>query len=204
MNKFKLTDDIICPNDFNGYARLKPLDHPSRKDDTDYITLYNEKYEIIKMAKKVNSIFEIGVRAGYSAYTFKSAFPNARYVGMDADNNSHGGQGGPWTWWAKRVMAKHFKNWLIINEDTQKLNTIPYGKYDFIHVDGDHTIAGCIHDMDICWPQVAAKGRMTIDDYTHLQDVRTGVDTWLKNNKDNYDKYEILKTVRGDVIIYKK
>ena len=201
MKQFKLTDEIICPNDLNGYARLKPKDHLDRKDDTDYIKLYREKYEIIKMANKVESIFEIGVRAGYSSYTFKSAFPEARYVGMDADNCTHGGQGGPWTWWAKRIMDKYFDNWQIINEDTQKLKTIPYGKYDFVHVDGDHTIGGCIHDMDICWPQVADGGRMTIDDYTHLPDVRVAVETWLKNNK---DKYEILKTIRGDVIIYKK
>ena len=167
-----------------------------------YITMLGKRPGVI-WDKNVKSIFEIGVRAGYSAFTFKSAFPEARYVGMDADNCSHGGQGGPWTWFARVTMNKHFKKWMIINEDTQKINTIPYGPYDFIHVDGDHTIAGCIHDMDICWPEVAEGGRMTIDDYTHLSDVKIATDTWLKNNSDKYSKYEILKTIRGDVIIYK-
>jgi len=203
MSDFRLPEAVICPADKNGYLRLLPLDDKTREDDSDYVRLYKEKHNIISESN-VSSIMEIGVRAGYSAYTFKSAFPNATYLGMDAENGSHGGAGGPWTWWAKITLDRYFPKDLhkIVIQDTQQLERLPEAKYDFIHIDGDHTVAGVYHDLDICVDAVNPGGRMCIDDYTHLPDVKVGVDKWLEDNVDKYDHYKILKTVRGDVVIY--
>ncbi len=199
---FTLPKDVICPNDTDGYLRLLPVRDKRRKDDSNYVRLYREKYDIIN-EQPVTRMLEIGVRAGYSAYTFKSAYPKAFYQGIDADNGTHGGEGRPWTWWAKTVLAKHWPldTWDVVVMDTQKLSHIPGEPYDFIHVDGDHTAAGVYHDLEICWPALSPGGRMLVDDYTHLAKVMEGVDNWLAEHD---VRHEFRQTVRGDVIIYKK
>jgi hypothetical protein len=50
------------------------------------------------------------------------------------------------------------------------------GEYDLIHVDGDHTFAGALHEMAFAWglgPRV-----MLVNDYTFLEDVRRATDAF--------------------------
>ena len=53
---------------------------------------YLQKYNICK-TQNPNSILEIGVRFGYSAYAFLSACPAAVYTGLDIPDGQHGGVG---------------------------------------------------------------------------------------------------------------
>ena len=91
---YEFDRSIMCPKDPTATSeRVKQ-----------YEAYYEVKYNI---AKEVNPkvIAEIGVRAGYSAWAFLSACPDAKYHGFDAENGTHGGQGGPWLWWANEILA---------------------------------------------------------------------------------------------------
>lgn len=173
---------VICPKDSKSLARYDQ-----------YKGYYKVKYDI---AKRFNpkTILEIGVRAGYSAYSFLSACPTARYTGIDAENKTHGGQGGPWMWYAQELLEKFdakFKQ-----ADSQKLDKID-GTYDFIHIDGDHTTAGLLHDLEICWPAMNNGGVILVDDYDYIKDVAKGCDIWAKKPG---VKREYVKSLRGEIL----
>jgi hypothetical protein len=66
------------------------------------------------------------------------------------------------------------------------------GEYDLIHVDGDHTFAGALHQMAFAWglgPRV-----MLVNDYTYLQDVRRATDAFAKQQS---VPFKIWRTYRG-------
>ena len=79
---YEFDDSIICPWDITA----------SKRRISQYRNYYKIKYDIAKEADP-KRIVEIGVRAGYSAFFFLQACPNAKYFGFDANNGTHGGQG---------------------------------------------------------------------------------------------------------------
>lgn len=180
---------IICPQD--------PTATPERI--AEYEGIYHQKYDI---AKRVNPkvIAEIGVRAGYSAWAFLTACPEAEYHGFDADNCTHGGQGGPWTWWAKKILGERgFNVHIYAPQDTQKMDILPVCA-DFYHIDGDHTAQGVYHDLCICMKSAHRGSVLLVDDYDYIPDVCKGVNTWLTDFAKKIS-WECIPTFRGDVCI---
>ena len=173
---------IICPKDKKSVARYDQ-----------YREYYKVKYDLAKRFDP-KSILEIGVRAGYSAHSFLAACPDAEYTGIDAENQTHGGQGGPWMWWAKQILIE--RNTAFIEADSQKLTEID-GRYDFIHIDGDHTTEGVVHDLEICWPAMNEGGIILVDDYDYISTVTKGCDIWAKKPG---VKKEYVKSLRGEII----
>lgn len=187
---------VMCPQDTTLDAERFKL----------YGKLYDEKHAIIKSVKEVKDILEIGVRAGYSAWTFLQAFPEARYVGLDAHNGTHGGAGGEtgvYEAWAKKILAEY--NATLIRMDTQGETDISHlGKFDFIHIDGDHTADGVYHDLCLCFSLLRdTRAKISVDDYTFLAAVKEGVDRWLQDY-DGVIVHEFIPTVRGDIVIRRK
>lgn len=183
---------IVCPKD--------PTATPERI--ADYKAYYKVKHEIVQSVAP-STIVEIGVRAGYSAWAFLSACPDAFYHGFDADNGKHGGQGGPWTWWAEQMLKEHGFNFEIhAPVNTQKLDEMPI-KADFYHIDGDHTTSGVKHDMDICLAAASTGGVLLIDDYDYIDTVRYGVDEWLSSHDGEVD-FEMIPSFRGEVLVTKR
>ncbi len=178
---------IISPRDKKSLARYK-----------EYKPYYRVKYDI---AKQINParILEIGVRAGYSAYAFLCACPNAEYLGIDAENNKHGGKGGPWIPWAEKILSS-FKVELKV-ADTQKMDRIEGGPFDLIHVDGDHSMKGALHDMRICWLSLSGDGVLFVDDYDYLTEVRKAVDVFI-SEVCCVSKY--VKSLRGEMLLSRK
>jgi len=76
--------------------------------------------------------------------------------------------GGPWLWHARKLLGTLDIEWDILEQDSQTILTLVPPTFDLIHVDGDHTFEGCMHDMKICWPAVAPGGVMVVDDATYL------------------------------------
>jgi predicted O-methyltransferase YrrM len=179
---WKFTRDIICPKDAKSLDRYEA-----------YREQYRVKYDL---AKRFNPkrILEIGVRAGYSAYAFLSACPYAAYTGIDAENGTHGGEGGPWMWWARKLLGD--RNATFIEADSQEMAGIQ-GTYDFIHIDGDHTTIGLLHDLSICWPAMSESGVILVDDYDYLKPVQQGCDIW---NKRPDVRSEYVNSLRGEVL----
>ena len=184
---FKFNEDIICPEE-------TPRNKKKFSEFKDY---YRVKHNIIKRFNP-KSMVEIGVRAGYSAHTFLTAVPGMKYTGLDANNGTHGGQDGPWTWWAEKILGDAGFEFEIIETDTQKTNLVPAA--DFYHIDGDHTTNGVMHDLDICYACMNPGGVLLIDDYDYIPEVKEGVDRWIIAHE-NQIKWEYVKSLRGEIII---
>lgn len=177
-------------------SKLCPKDAGHVEQYEEFKGYYKTKYDIAKKHNPKN-ILEIGVRAGYSAYSFLSAAPDAKYTGIDME---HGGYGGPWTWWARDIL-KDFNNVEFIKADSLRMESLPGGPYDMIHVDGDHSYLGAIHDMNLCWKSLSKGGLMLIDDYDFIKEVKDAVDKWSSDNPSAGKKY--IKSIRGEILFYK-
>jgi hypothetical protein len=160
-----------------------------------YIQYYKNKYEVAaKIKPKV--ILEIGVRAGYSAMVFLMACPKARYIGYDNNAGKHSGAKGlKYSDWAKDILSGYdVKMWPSF--DTQKVLSLP-DKGDFVHVDGDHSFGGCLHDLYLAVDSGAKW--ILVDDYSYIKDVKKAVDRFLA---DNNFKHKFIFDMRGQMLIW--
>jgi len=175
--------------------KIHPNDEAFRND---YIVYICQKF-FISRKYKPKRIIEIGVRAGYSAYGFLTAVPNAEYFGFDAENGTHGGERGPYMDWAKDILSI-FPNVKYKKIDTQTIDSLGEIKADFIHVDGDHSYQGVLHDLELVFNHhLDEHGVILVDDIDRIPDVALGVKKFL-NNHPNV-KYKYLETFNGDVLI---
>lgn len=190
MSEFVFDENIICPED--------PTATPER------IAQYKEYYKIkYKICKEINPkvMAEIGVRAGYSSWTFLQSVPDAKLYCIDANNGTHGGNGGQdgtFKKWAKKILKSYDTEY--IDCDTQKVSALPIGNIDFFHVDGDHTVKGVQHDLDMAYNCLSSNGVILIDDIDYIPEVKRGADSWL--HKMNL-KAEYIKSLRGEYLIRK-
>jgi 2-polyprenyl-3-methyl-5-hydroxy-6-metoxy-1,4-benzoquinol methylase len=129
-------------------------DFVNPSDELSY--LFNEWYDSYRLkfaickALEPKTILEIGFRYGYSAITFLSAVPEARYLGIDniTDNVAclNGGME-----WAKKI-TKNFKAVFLI-ADTHNMATLPGEFNDLIYInrerDGDRTF----YDLELALPK---------------------------------------------------
>jgi len=150
--------DIICPRDAQNLKRLPRMQ-----------AIYDALWKVADRHCPA-TVFEIGVRAGYSAYTFIVGGGSVcEYTGCDVDDRKR--YGGPWLDWAEKLLRdlyeSHGVQWELLLRDSQQMTLLP-GTFDLIHVDGDHTYEGCMHDMELCWPAVNPGGVMVVDDATYL------------------------------------
>ena len=193
METFKFDRKIIYPKDPTA----------SEKRIQQYIGYYGIKYDICKK-QNPKTIVEVGVRAGYSAWCFLQACPDAHYIGFDANNGTHGGQGGVdgrYFKWAKHILKDYSHE--LINLDTQKVQDLNLSNIDFFHVDGDHTIEGVQHDLDLALKCISDTGLILIDDITYLDTVTQGVELWLSKNRDLVTN-EFIPSLRGEMLIRRK
>lgn len=190
--KFYFAETIVCPDD--------PTATPKRIKE--YREYYKIKYDICKK-QNPKAIAEIGVRAGYSAWSFLQACPDARYIGFDANNGTHGGQGGKdgkYFEWAKNILRIY--NHRLIELDTQTVDSLNIRKVDLFHVDGDHTSKGVQHDLDLAYKVLNDTGLILIDDITYINSVQKGVNKWIEK-MGNKITYEFVKSLRGEMLIRK-
>ncbi|MGD2072093.1 MAG: class I SAM-dependent methyltransferase [Candidatus Thorarchaeota archaeon] len=192
-NKFNFSESIIYPKD--------PTANPKRMRQ--YKEYYKIKYDICKK-QNPKCIVEIGVRAGYSAWTFLQACPKARYIGIDANNGTHGGQGGKdgrYFKWAKKILFNY--DCKFIEMDTQKIDDLKITNVDLFHVDGDHTSAGVYHDLDLAFKAISKTGLILVDDITYLQSVKNGVNSWIHKMTGKITT-EFISSLRGEMLIRRK
>lgn len=183
---WQLAKDDVCPADHN---RFKEYAEHSRT-----------KYEIA-VELQPTKILEIGVRAGYSALSFLKACPNSRYLGIDAENGKHGGQNGPWMWWAKKILAPY--DAILIHADSQLMINPPGpGLFDLIHIDGDHSLSGALHDMELLWPALSRGGTMLVDDLDYCESVLSAVQQFIHLYPEAH--IELRQSIRGEGLITKK
>lgn len=194
MNDFQFTADQLCPED----------DRINTDNLKKFAPYYKVKYEICKSIMPFK-IAEIGVRAGYSAWSFLQASPESVYIGIDANNGTHGGGkgglGGTYKKWAKQLLSQY--NCTFIETDTQKIETIPgLTDVDLFHVDGDHTFKGVQHDLDLAFATLNKTGYILVDDVDYIEDVAKGVEDWILRRPNV--KADHIQSLRGEVLIRKE
>jgi hypothetical protein len=147
--------------------------------------IYRVKHQVAR-ALMPRTILEIGVRAGYSAAAFLAACPTAHFVGLDADNGSHGGVPG-YLDAAATMLLRRCKEavielypWDSGDEAVVRCLRARYrGAFDLAHIDGDHTEQGCARDLATCIELVRPGGYLLVDDYDLLPEVRRAADRFV-------------------------
>ena len=153
-----------------------------------------DKYAIAQRFQP-KRILEIGVRAGYSAYCFLSACPDAFYLGVDIEYSKY-------TPYARKILSK-FANVNMIIVDSQMINDFHFaGGFDMIHIDGNHDYKPQFRDMEMSIRNLADNGVMVVDDYW----INSTVQDACKDFLIKYPQYqaEVLTTINGDLLITKK
>ena len=205
---FLIQREQICPTD------------PSCDDQRfqQYVPYYAFKHFLCSSCDTVtNCIAEIGVRAGYSALAFLYNRKQLTYFGFDANNGTHGGQGGEdgrFMAHARAMLAQQqaqvalqfgIENVckpVIIELDTQKVDDLGIHFVDFFHVDGDHSSNGLQHDLDLAWSAIHERGWIVVDDIDYIDSVREGVELWLKNHPEAFGVS--FPSLRGEMIVSKE
>lgn len=145
---------------------------------------YESKYAIAQLLRPA-SILEFGVRAGYSAFAFLSACPQARYVGIDNNSDTHGGFSGAIEH-AKSILTG-FDVTILEQSSSDYLQSILAGgdnhlpeqsgrwpEFELVHVDGDHSMQGCLEDLHAA---VHFRPRaILVDDYFGIPEVHEACD----------------------------
>lgn len=123
-----------------------------------------------------DSIVEVGVRAGYSAYAMLSAAPTARYLGIDSYCD--------WEWTGNTRAMEHARRLLaafprvtLLHADSHTLARIDGGPWDLAHIDGDHSLQGCLQDMLLA--ERSGARHVLVDDTRDPNPVRAAVELFL-------------------------
>lgn len=150
---------------------------------------YRVKYVIAKMITP-RSILEVGVRFGYSAFSFLRASPCAIYYGIDYDEPSWGPCTETPRLWAEQNLKKHFLKALIqtfkLDTQKEKFVSVFFKSFDLVHIDADHSYLGSLNDMEKFWP--VCSHVMVIDDY---MEVRLSVDEFVRRHKDELVQFHV-------------
>lgn len=165
----------------------------SCRDDVQRI--YREKFAILSLLRPF-SVCEIGVRAGYFAACALSASASV-YFGYDATDEWGGAQGA--VEFAEVSLPEMFPEARIkmTHLDTQSVRKLDCGNVELVHVDGDHTEQGALHDLELAL-KVATKW-ILVDDIVHHAD--TVLIAARRFCSFHQLRYVDLPTLRGDCLI---
>jgi predicted O-methyltransferase YrrM len=155
------------------YAQWVPGDPYQPEPPT---PLYYETKARIAAWIQPDSVLEIGVRAGYSALAFHMGHPFSQYVGIDADMGGWGGVQG-YLREAEDRLARLGIEHRLVTGNTQLMTELPWPHHAppyMVHIDGDHSYGGAMHDMLMALTLGARY--LVVDDYDFIPAVRAACD----------------------------
>lgn len=168
-----------------------------KPDEMAYIESGNcyEWYYAIGKHYKPESILEIGVRFGYSLASLIKGAGGAVYaLGWDiesyeSESNQH----------ARKIIQTELNESRveIIRVDSQREDQAH--DFDLIHIDGDHSYYGKVHDLMLAWMSGAKV--IVVDDYDFLRSVREATDHFLKLIDPEKFRTAYLPSHRGTRVI---
>ena len=146
---------------------------------------YAESYSLyteICAGLKPTSIFEIGIRFGYSAWCMLRACPAGTiYHGIDINHITIEQA----SWMLHREYPQHELR--LARADSSSLTHLSRS-YDLAHVDGNHGHEATLHDIGLCWGRARY---ILIDDVIGYCTAATAVNEWL-------ERYPGVQAVRYD------
>ena len=175
---------VPTPDEFS--QRLATVFHPN--DSSQFVAWLPYYRKLFELACELrpSRICEIGVRAGYSAFAFLSANPDAHYHGIESDHdekvaNTHGGFRGAWKH-AQQILAPFDVQIQLVS--SQMLDELPGN--DLAYVDGDHTFRGCLADLHLA---AKTSDRVLVDDVDSIPAVRQACDTFTSEHPEFRRRY---------------
>jgi len=170
----------------------------------DFYEYYREKFRICRLCGPA-SIAEIGVRWGYSAFAFLCAAPGASYTGFDLIGGGHGGVADDTFPRVAELLEQNFPGSKIdlIHADTRTLESLG-GSFDFIHVDGNHSIMAVAHDLKIAFESLSPGGVLLVDDYDYIGGVKVATNGFVLGKRDKIEQFYTVESLRGEMVIRRK
>jgi predicted O-methyltransferase YrrM len=144
-------------------AYATQADHPGRSSN------YYEWYYSYAQALTPKTVLEIGCLYGYSSIAMVMGHPQIeRLYLFDC-----GAYGVPVTE-AVANIQRLFKGTIVPSaQNTQDFPMLSLPEQiDLIHVDGDHSARGLLHDLALVLPCLAPKGLIVVDDVTNVPELR--------------------------------
>jgi len=172
----------------------------------DFYEYYRNKYLIASKVRPLDSIAEIGVRYGYSAFSFLCASPSAHYTGFDLSAGTHGGVRDEEAFaYVRAMLGAHFPTAQIDLQcaDTRKMREIG-GPYDLVHVDGDHSEDAARHDIWMALEAVREGGVVLVDDVRYIDGVRRAAEYILETCQPFIAESHFEESLRGELVLFKK
>lgn len=135
---------------------------------------YYHAYSAVAKLLRPEAVVEIGVKRGYSLVTIVRAFPGVRsIVGIDNEGWVPGSQKMAW----ENLCAAGYKGKLELPITVSRgFARRLMGKFDLVHVDGEHTYDGARLDMIEYWPLLRPGGVMIVDDLQAVDVMRAVVE----------------------------
>lgn len=121
-----------------------------------------------RLVKRPIDYLEIGAQEGGSASAaFESGWIMLAVL-IDTWGFGYGGTGkGNPDHIVSRLGSERMKQTVIITGDSTVIVPGLRHKFDFIFVDGDHSEAGCLTDLENCLPLLETDGVLLVDDTDH-------------------------------------
>jgi hypothetical protein len=172
---------------------LANLPHPPTQAmryalDTDIFVV---RHEIIRaLDPPPRSVFEFGALYGFFLVTALDAAPSIGRVGW-VDNESH----------TPGSNQKCLENVLSVRPDVELITA---ATADLMHVDGDHSFAGCLADLRTA--ALLGTRTLMVDDWTaelHRADIRSAVDEWLWEEPASW-RLDVYETANGLAVLTKQ
>ena len=137
-------------------------------------------YSEICAGLRPTSIFEVGVRYGYSAWAMlRCCYPGTIYHGVDINSVEQA---------SMMLHDEYPQHHLRLARADSATMTHLSRTYDLAHVDGNHAHEATLHDIGLCWGRAKY---ILIDDVTAFCTTNSAVNEWL-------EKHPGIQAVRYD------
>ncbi|MDX2186806.1 MAG: methyltransferase domain-containing protein [Opitutaceae bacterium] len=148
----------------------------------------------IAAAIQPTTIFEFGVRYGYSAAAFLHGSPRATYTGIDLDVAAFGGVRDGLAFARTHLPASA----TLIKGDSQTLKELPGDYFDLVHVDGQQDEAGFYRDMELA---IRKAGFILVDGYFWTRDNFLAASEFLLRHRELTEYSLAIPGYAGELLI---
>ncbi len=183
-------------------AYLKTLPHVEAEADYLNAPDYYPYLNALARDFKAERVLEVGVRFGYSAVAFIHGNAVREYVGLDYDlydptSSTKSREN------LEALRQQQHVDVTLLRVDTQSLDNLDMlggRRFDFIHIDGDHSYEGALTDLRNFWNVLTVGGHMLVDDSIFYGAVRQAcMDFAREVNEPHFD----VRTYRGTWVFLK-
>lgn len=210
MSEQQIFDLVKSPENIEATKNLKPLfesDPIYGKMAVDWLNISQPESRafITFLARTLvpSTYLEVGVRRGWSTAAVALASPNCDIYAFDEWHVNYASVPNPGPSFVQDEMKKvgYTKPIIFVSGDShatlrQFFSTHPDKMLEMILIDGDHSTAGALQDLEDTMPHVAVGGIMIFDDILDIPELN---EVWkgLKNKFPNFKYYSFLQTKPG-------